>query len=351
MRWLPLMSVLIGLSIAVDRLAAEEAERTVVGGRSVAEPSILRADGVNVRLVVGRLQWDTVRYRKGSQQVARRRAADGSEVSESLSVDVRRGHPRLHYRREANSRSWTLDVDRRGRILIDVVENQPQRRTTIVQPVSGPLAIRHHEDGQTETTTATSWLHWYIAQPERYQEQIEPLLDDLLFPYRLRGLADDAHSLSLTQIMAATDRGDVTVTEAAVAGGAVPDAEGFPFDDRELDRWVKQLGAPRLADRVEAQRFLLSLGLPLLPRLDALDLQRLDVEQRARLEILKRQLTPRGEDCRRRLAALIRDDPDYWVAAAPSLSTGQRERIAARFAASTAATRIVETPPAERRLR
>ncbi|HBJ37550.1 MAG TPA: hypothetical protein DDZ51_22905, partial [Planctomycetaceae bacterium] len=62
-----------------------------------------------------------------------------------------------------------------------------------------------------------------------------------------------------------------------------------------------------------------------------IDPQRLDAEQRYRLNQVIAQLTPRGEDCESRIAAMIRDDSNYWMAADHRLTGAERILISARM--------------------
>lgn len=327
------MTVVIGLSVSIGRLLSQET--AVAESPFPDSPSLLRQqDKVRFHLLMGRLRVDPVRYRKGRQQSQARRAADGNRIDESLAVDAHRGYPQVHYCRRSRGRRISLDIDHRGGLSIRAGDESETTRMVITQPPQGPLVVRIDDRDASEQSHYATWIHFYVARPGDYDHYVGALIDDLLYPLRLTELAESAHAESLAQIGSRHACSDET---AEARGTTQPDR----LDDASLAEWVEQLGANRLADRSAAHRVLLRQGISVLPRLQRLDVAELDAEQRARLQTLRAMLVPRGEDSPSRVAALIRDDHRYWVAAAKRLSDIERDWIAARF----------EGPEAERRVR
>jgi len=310
MRWSPLLSVVIGLSFATGRLLSQETPvDDSPAGQSSPLVSLLR-DGqvVHFQLVLGRIQLDPVRYRKGSfsrQSVAQ--VAGKPVFHEALSIDSDRGIPRLHYTRQTGSQRWTLDVNERGRLLIESEING--KRFNLFQETGRPLVIRRYQGDRYDESTFATWVHLYATIPAVYHEHLQPLVDDIIYPVRLSELADRAHARSMA---------DLTVPAA--------------IDNQTLSRYIALLGSTQRSQRIEAQRQLHQCGIAVLPRLRAIDPSTLDAEQRQRLGLVVRQLTPPDADCESRVATLIRDDSAYWAATANRLSGHEQVLIATRLA-------------------
>ncbi len=352
MRWSTLICVVLGLSFRTDwtplnRLAAEEilACRTVDGPRPAKPPCLLRQnDAVAFQLVLGRIELDQVRYRKGSQSSS---GSDGG--TQTLCVDSRRGNPTLHYTRHDQDQSILLDVNDRGELTIESQRGSSSRvrarqtphfgievsQIDLASVANAPRSLSRATDGpatrgsrasqpsSTNPSTPASplscatWLHLRAAEPELFSTHFEPLLNEMLFPYRLADLAELAESISLADLKQRIDK-----------SWTVPDGE---IENATLLAWIEALGSSKRAARIEAERNLLSVGLPLLPRLATLNTRSLDAEQKARLELLVSQLTPRAEDNAARLANLIRDDVSYWQWTANRLRPDQCQLVETRF--------------------
>jgi len=310
MRWSPLLSVVIGLSIATGRLLSQETPvDDSSGSRGSPLVSLLRdGQAAHFQLVLGRIELDRVRYRKGSfsrQSVAH--AAGAPVFSEMLSIDSDRGIPRLHYSRQTALHRLILDINERGRLLIESEING--NRLSLVQERGRPLVVRRYQRDRYDESNFATWVHLYATIPAIYKQHLQPLVDDLIHPVRLSELADRAHARSVT---------DLTVPAA--------------IDNLTLNRYIALLGSTQRSQRIEAQRELHQCGIAVLPRLRAIDPSTLDAEQRQRLGQVVRQLTPPDADCESRVATLIRDDSTYWAATANRLSGQEQILIAARLA-------------------
>jgi len=174
------------------------------------------------------------------------------------------------------------------------------------------LVMKLQSDAPGRVVHAATWLHLRESDRVTFEKYLEPIIDEMLWPYRLSELADDAHSQSLRDPRA--PRGQETV-----------------FEDSQITAWIDDLRSPVRTDRVDADRNLQSVGISLLPRLASIDLSRLDAEQRQRLSEIREKLTPAAEDNGARLSKLIRDDRSYWKLAEARLNDRDRQIVDARF--------------------
>ena len=353
MRWSPLLSVVIGLSIATGRLLSQETP--VDDGPEAASShavSLLR-DGqmAQFRLVLGQLELDPVRYRKGTQnrsrlvpvgdvrqvggvrQVGNVQSGDtAGRISETLSIEATRGIPRLHYRRQSPGQTVTLDIDNRNRILIDSLSVDAAERVIVTQDSGRQISIRREHHGRVEQTFADTWFHLYVRSPDVYRRHLAGLLDDLLYPMKLDRLAESALVRSVAEIAGATQQQAASGRSAAtvVPSGSGPIAA--TMDDPTLRHVISRLGSSDRADRIAAQQSLLQQGIAIVPRLRQIDPRSLDPEQRERLAQVLRQLTPAGDDHEARVSILIRAVSAYWASVADRLTADQRDMVAARIA-------------------
>lgn len=308
MRWSPLLSVVIGLSIATGRLLSQE---TPVGDgsgppRSPQQSILCDSNAVHFRLVLGRIELDPVRYRKGI--ISRSCSADppSAATNETLAVDATGGIPRIHFTRQTAVQRLTLNINEKGRLSIE--SDLGDERFVLTQDPARPIVTRQTRGLQVDVREYETWIHFYMAMPELYKKHLQSLVDDLIRGTRLCELAEKAHARSLTSL-----------SSAALT------------NDGAMLRYVEMLGSTQRAERLEAQRELHQCGISVLPRLRQIDPKSLDTEQRVRLEQLIKQLTPRGDDCESRVAAMIRDDWRYWLAADQRLSPSDRLLISARM--------------------
>jgi hypothetical protein len=327
MRWSPLLSVIIGLSVAVGRLLSQEASGDDASGvPQESLPSALRdSEAAHFRLILGRVELDPVRYRKISQRFSGRRNARGDRIDETLAIESCRGLPRLHYTRSGASTRMSLDVEQRGLIVMRADVPSESVRVTATQPQQGMIEVCWESGQQVREYRFDSWIHFCIAQPSLYRQSFATLLDDMLHPVSLEPLAEQAHRESLRRIAHEVE------LMRSNGGSSKGPAEVHRLDDPALQSLIGRLGSGKRNDRLAAQAELRRHGLALLPRLGRLDPTRLDAEQKARVDELRRQLTPRGEDCAARIAVLISDDREYWAAAESLLNDADRSLVAAHF--------------------
>lgn len=330
MRW-PLLLFVGWLTIFPSGIRAEDPSGEVPPpDPSASTPDLIprltllhRNPAAHFHLALGRLQLDRVRYRKGSQTILRpalgpadaSSQADSSQTSaamtitETLHVSSVSGNPMLHYSLSSQDVRITIEADGRGvwRIESNTLQRGNHRRMIVQQMPGEPILMRSISDTSEQTLQATTWLHLREAEPAVFAESLEPIVDELLWPYRFGELAETAHRQSLQQSSA----------------DAVCDAT--------LAAWIDDLRSTDRVTRLAADRQLTNIGISLLPRLASVDESRLDAEQRHRLRKIQAKLRPRGEDDAARLANLIRDDFAYWRLAGQRLQDHERQLVDSRF--------------------
>jgi len=302
------LSVVFGLSIATGRLLSQETPVDEGSDSPAPPPELILRDShaAHFQLILGRIELDPVRYRKGTISRKSGQSDSQHETIETLTIDATRGVPRLHYTRQSHNQRITLDVNERGRLSIE--SQIASDRLLVVQDHQRPISIQHLRDTKTESQEVDSWIHLYVSDPATYVKHLQPLLDDLIHGTALHALAEAAHLQSLASLSSASIISDATVQQ-----------------------YVEMLGSTQRTARIEAQRQLYQCGISLLPRLRQIDRQRLDAEQQYRLQQVIEQLTPHGEDCQSRIATMIRDDWKYWLAASNRLTPADRVLISARM--------------------
>jgi len=308
MRWSPLLSVVIGLSIATGRLLSQETPVDEGSDSPALPPSSLLRDShaAHFRLILGRIELDPVRYRKGT--ISRTGGPKGTpaQCHETLSIDATRGRPRLHYTRRTATQRLTLDVNQHNRLSIE--SEIGNERITLIQEPDNPISLHHYRGNELDIDDVDTWIHLYMSHPAIYIKHLQPLVDDMIHAMPLNELAERAHVRSIASLSSASTTKNITI-----------------------EHHIARLGSTQRIERIEAQRELHQCGISLLPRLRQIDPQQLDAEQRHRLQHVIRQLTPPGDDCESRLAAMIRDDQKYWMAVEDRLTGAQRISISARL--------------------
>ena len=326
MKWPPLLLFLGWLAVFPSEMRAKEPDGPPAAPSSkpsapdsLPRPSLLRQNqAAHFHLILGRLQLDPVRYRKGSQSLVHvtvpANAADprtqrSEPVTETLHVDCNRGIPSMQYLMTSPSARVSIDADGRGPWRIESKRtNVAGTVRVIVQQTPGsPIVLKCISDAPELSIQAATWLHLREADRAIFVEHLEPIVDELLWPYQFNELASSAHAHSLGQ----------------------PDSPSL--NDELMKSWLDELRSPSRADRTSAERKLRAVGIALLPSLAKLDWSSLDAEQQRRLREIQSSLTPLAEDDSIRLANLIHNDSDYWRLANNRLDGREQQIIAMRF--------------------
>lgn len=293
------------------------------------ETTLLRQNSsAHFHLILGRLRLDPVRYRKGSLSVTHPepssqepgQSLDASTV-ETMTVTSARGKPSVRYTLTQRDATLSIDADSLGNVHLHAerqIDGYGRRRVSIEQLEGKLLTMRctlitnQSSPGESYTVQGRTWLHLREADRQVFVNDVEPVLDELLQPYRFEELADQAHAQSLQQSMGATN-------------------EELVVEEAQIKTWIDDLRSPSRIRRIDAEKKLTAVGISLLPRLAHLDSSSWDAEQRLRLQEIQAKLTPMAEDDGMRLAVLIRDDRDYWRLASSRLDDRERAYVADRF--------------------
>lgn len=301
----PRLSVLLGIAI-VTTCSFSGRSRSQAGPpqpEPAEEPvGILAETGMaHFRLVLGRLELDPPRHRKGSKSLQH---AHPAAVEETVSVTSERGIPSLHYTLHSERQQVIIDVVDALRVRVVSERLDVEERFIIDQPASGPLTITCQRATETERLEAASFLHLQAALPQWCRRHLQPV-----WAYVMPGP-------TLAELSAATTDHLVAVTLS----------RSLPTQGDVLD-WIDQLRSPRRHRRAAAERALLDYGLPVLRILDDVAPGVLDTEQAARLQRVRWTLRPRQADTPQRLASWLAADQAYWNLRAAELPPPQRWAI------------------------
>ena len=240
MRWLLLSAVVCGLSITDEASRAQgppDAERLRLSRSTPQDAGFFATTGVvRFQMVQGRLCLDPPRHRKGSQS----RDQDG--VYESITVTAERGIPSLHYVCQRPDHQITLSVQQASHVRIESFCPETAERSVLNQPHVGPAEWSIQCGESSEVHSGSTLLHLRQRDPAGFDRHHGHLIQRLLRGQSVRAMSDAT--------MAALIRRTETKQ--------TPDAESI----RET---IDQLRSPRRAQRVEAQRKLLSWGPPSYP--------------------------------------------------------------------------------------
>jgi len=330
MKWPPLLLFIGWLAVFPSEMRAKEPGGPPAAPSSkpsapdsLPRPSLLRQNqAAHFHLILGRLQLDPVRYRKGSQSLVHvtvpANAADPrtqriEPVTETLHVDCKRGIPSMQYLMTSPSARVSIDADGRGPWRIESKRtNVAGTVRVIVQQTPGsPIVLKCISDAPELSIQAATWLHLREADRAIFVEHLEPIVDELLWPYRFNELASAAQAHSLAHSTVQQDNPSL--------------------DDELISGWIDELRSPTRTVRTSAERKLRAVGIALLPRLAKLDFSSLDAEQQKRLREIESTLTPLVEDDAIRLAMLIHDDLGYWQLASHRLDDRKQQIVATRF--------------------
>ncbi len=298
----PRLSVLFGIAIVacfpIERLPRAAAEPPPHNVDEGAQGLIRQTGMAHFRLVLGRLELDPPRHRKGTKTAEREHPFT---IQETLTVSSRRGVPSLHYTFETDQHHAIVDVVDAQTVQLISHRLDRRERVTLSQPACGPLTIEWVTADNKRSFQTASLLHLRTSHPAIFDAHLERLL-----PYLLEGP-------SLATVSAAAESQLIGVCLERPA----PTIE-------EVRECLDRMRAPRSTTRSAAEAELLSWGLPVMRHLDQIDLNLLDAEQRARVQRVRWALQPQQPDTPGRLASWLSTDRDYWSLMAVRLPPNER---------------------------
>lgn len=303
------------------------------GVASEGPPGVIHQTGiVNLRLVLGRLEIDPARYRKGSKHAKHDLP---TPLEESVCVDSKLGIPSLHYTFQSPHHHAVVDIVDIQRCHLFSERSDLGERLQLVQPIDGPLTIQVSSPHGSITISSPSLLHLQATHRTQFDSHLSPL-----WHYLLPGP-------SMEQLAASTME--------KMLSACLDKPSDFPTRDQVLD-CVQRMRSTRRAERHQAETELSGLGLGVLGHLRELDWRHLDAEQTARLRRVRLQLQPIEPDSPTRLACWLNSDYEFWNRIAAELTKSQRlavdrhlrrtlDRSLAPAAVSAPSVRIAEGNP------
>lgn len=327
----PRLSVLLGIAIVAVFFSqpitahADEPNRSGGPGPPIDLPNgssgLIQQTGiVHFQMILGRLELDPPRHRKGTKSL---RQTEPFELQERITVSSERGIPSLHY-------SWETD---HHRVIVNVSDalnlhlhsQRPDLRTQIalVQPASGPIVVKLQSDtGELlESIAVPSLYHLQASHPEIFSQHLERLLPYLLPGPSIRQLRFEAE----TRLLTVTPNRPIPTYSSVQA-------------------CIEQLSDSRRATRAAAEAELCAFGLPVLRHIDRFPAELLETEQRARLQRVRQHLQPRSSDTPARLASWLSSDHRYWNLATANFSH-EEWLVADRFVHKTCGKHLDSVQP------
>lgn len=336
------VAIIAGVGVGLNPVAAEpppETRATAAGAPATHMPEgLLQQSGLaRFRLILGRLQLDPARHRKGTKEATR---SQPYPLTETLTVSSQSGIASLHYTFRSDRQHAIVDVVDILQVRIVSERKDLRQRLTLEQPPEGPLRIRVESLASSATIddppslltpsfltprssfltprssfstapppaapaslSTPSLLHLQSSHPRLFAGHLGELL-----PYLLSTpTVSELNRAAQRQLLATADR------------------EPLPTLG-EVEACVERLAAPQRRIRVAAERELLAWGLPVLRHLDRLDAALWDSEQRSRIRRVRWTLQPRRADTPQSLVHWLATDPEYWNLVAADWSHEKRHR-------------------------
>ena len=251
---------------------------------------------VRFQLIQGRLQLDSPRHRKGSQN------QQTDQTFESITVTANRGIPSLHYVRQTPFQHLTLSVQHATHIRIQSWLPQTGERAELDQRQSGPISWSVKRGDLNDQYVGATLLHVRRSDPGGFDLHCGPLVQQLLRGRSLETICQETEALLMKQL-------------------ANPD---FQLIDRpQVMRNIENISAKKLSIRRSAEKQLIRWGTPIVPIVNAIPEGDLDAEQTDRLRFILQRLRSHDDDTPASLAELFINDRDYWSAMAPRMTDHQ----------------------------
>ena len=292
MRW-SVATVVIGLTLLATSSQAQQA----------AGDSLILSSGVaQFRLALGRIVLDPFHYKKVRLQAA---LGNETEDEEFVCVTANRGTPSLHYLCQRGRCRVTIDTLDTNAVRIESTIEHPSgviEHLLFDQPAAGAIRIASSFDGDKRQFKTNSLWHLMAEQPILFGQQIKPVLSLIFDAERLQANAREIEAHLKRQVI-----------------------EQRRFTRADVDKLVHQLGSKRRARRIDAYTQLRDFGVSVLPLLDEIDPERLDLEQRHRINELKKHFDHQRNDTPARIATWLSIDKAYWNATCQNWSQSDRQ--------------------------
>lgn len=298
----PIRYVLLAWAVALIPL------RAAGQGDSPSEPAtpLAASRQISVYSVDGRLQLVMWNQQNGPNELE----SDSNRVVER----VRTFGDRIRFAYELSWDANRLEIERTlSGVRMERRGNSAERPAfQFDQPASGPLELTVEHEGAAARYSADNLWQLALLAGTDFESTVAATVGILRPRWRLTQLVDEVRS----QMLAAARQGDL------------PDVAAW-------NALVRQLSAPRFADRRAAERALIDEGEILEPYLARLDRANLDAEQRSRLASVEMEIATQLADTPARAASAHLADATSWVGIARN-STGPTRRLALEAVAEVA---------------
>lgn len=303
MRWCLLLAVL-GLSVAHEASFAQRPPGDERPGSDRSTPDVDYPDSgyfasagvVRFQLIQGRLELDSPRHRKGSQN------REVGPYYESITVTASRGIPSLHYVYQAPQQRLTLSVQHATHVRIESDFPKTGERAVLDQPEQGPITLTVGKGFQKREHSGTTLLHVRLDDPATFDIHFGKLIQRLLRGRSIGQLSQSTETILLQQ---------------------ASDSQTFSFD--EVQECLHDLRSSKASTRRKSEKRLLNWGTQILPILNSLSTTDLDAEQIDRIRHLRRKIRSREDDTPRSLAMMLINDRDHWARLSTRLSREQMQ--------------------------
>ena len=250
--------------------------------------SDLLQGNASFRMVLGRAILDSKRYRVG--QFRFKKTADSNDelpadTLRTLTISLEQGLPNLVLYRSTDKERWMIEARGNGRCEIHYTNAAEKYTLTWDQPASGMIRVDLDNQGVKKTVTALSIWHFRFEEPELCTQHLFPMLSKLEPNWNLELIA--------------------TETEKRIEEVLRIEPQ---VNERRIHELMQEFSSNNASTRDKAHRELRAMGLAILTPLLMVDTERLDLEQRLRIERLIQNMKPNTDDTPNRLAAWLAGD-------------------------------------------
>ncbi|MEM6689938.1 MAG: hypothetical protein AAF664_10960 [Planctomycetota bacterium] len=247
-----------------------------------AAPVLLRGSGgARFLLTGGRIVLDPPRHRKGSQVVKQ------PNLYESITIDSHAGMPSVHYVYRSQSRSLILTAMAPGSLRIESrLENE--KDFVYLEQVPGcDVRMHHQSNNQTNECTGATLMHLCASNGVIVKKHFEALFSRML-------RIDSFDEFSQTVLKRCREEANqIDRNEFATAA------------------LIDQLGSRKHAERHQATRELIALGLPAISDIERAIRTTRETETRSRLTMIKERITRQKVDTVGTLVARLTHDQGF----------------------------------------
>lgn len=285
------LTCLITLANSLNPLQAQTAAEPTIHQHTFPNTSTLSdllQGNASFRMVLGRAILDSKRYRVG--QFRFKKSADSTDelpadTLRTLTISLEQGLPNLVLYRSTETERWMIEARGNGRCKIHYTNSAETYALTWDQPARGMIQVNLACKGVEKAYSGLSIWHLRFEEPELCAQHLFPMLSKLEPNWNLELIA--------------------TETEKRIEEVLQIEPQ---VNEREIHELMQEFSSNNASTRDKAHRELRAKGLAILTPLLMVDTERLDLEQRLRIERLIQNMKPNTDDTPNRLAAWLAGD-------------------------------------------